>query len=506
MKYKTLYYYVVGAIIIGFLIGIIYMLISSFFPQQPSSTSLPQVDLSLAPHSEQPNATLPPSSPTAIAPKKLTLVPGCSLHFSFAPQNTSVSPGGTIYYTATLLNLGTDPCLATSFSIYYSRIEHVVNTTPRATAANYYWSVGTLASAKSFTATITTTDVSPGAGSQIQNEGCATGDNSPDVCADNVIFVENGAHATAPLAIPRSGVWGKAFQNKEFGTWIWNTPLQMTPASGNAALSAAAQNGFTSVYVTIDDYLDIVSLPEGPDKEARRQAYFKTLSLFISSAHAKGIAVDVEGGARDWAESANRWKGDALVDFVREYNQAYPSLKVRGLQYDVEPYLLPEYEGDKASVLEDYLAFVDEVTTRMQNVDARLSVVIPHFYDSTQQWTPSVSYNGKTSYTLTHLLTILQKKPGSTLIVMAYRNFSDGADGAIALARAEVEEAASGGYATKIVIAQETGAVQPPYVTFHGLSKAELYAGITALHAAFGSYASFGGIAIHYLDPFLELK
>jgi hypothetical protein len=142
----------------------------------------------------------------------------------------------------------------------------------------------------------------------------------------------------------------------------------------------------------------------------------------------------------------------------------------------------------------------------MKTVGGTFSVVIPHFYDSRQAWTPSISFGGKNAFAFTHLLDILQSKPGSTLIIMAYRNYFEGDGGTRELSAAELDEAASGGYATHIVVAQETGNVEPSYVTFYGLSKSDLAGALGDIRAAFSANKNFGGVAVHYLEPFLDLK
>jgi hypothetical protein len=292
---------------------------------------------------------------------------------------------------------------------------------------------------------------------------------------------------------------------RERGVWVWESPREMGPVAGEAALASAQEHGFSVVYVTIDDYLPIAQMPEGAAKAAEKAAYFESMRQFVVAAHARGLAVDALGGAPDWAKPENRHKGYALIDFVCAYNLANASSTLRGLQYDVEPYLLPEYEANKAPVLEEFVAFVDESVRRMQGIDAAFSIVIPHFYDSAQRWTPAITYKGKTAHAFTHLLEVMEQKQDSAIIVMAYRNFFEGDNGTRQLAEAEVKEANQKG-AVRIIVAQETGNVPPDFVTFYGHSRAELEAALAAIHEAFDAYDSFGGVAVHYLDPFLELE
>jgi hypothetical protein len=212
----------------------------------------------------------------------------------------------------------------------------------------------------------------------------------------------------------------------------------------------------------------------------------------------------VEGGDTDWGDVANRWQGTALVDFIQQYDAAYPNAPIAGLQLDVESYLEPDYATDPSNVIEGYLNLISDVTTAMEGMNAKLSIVIPYFYNDQIQWAPEVAFDGTTNYPYNLLLDILQNKPGSSVVVMAYRNTVTGSNGTEDLANPNVVEA--DGTATKVIIAQETGDVQPSYVTFYGLTKQDLYNALVAITNYFDQDSSFGGVAVHYLDPFLELK
>lgn len=136
----------------------------------------------------------------------------------------------------------------------------------------------------------------------------------------------------------------------------------------------------------------------------------------------------------------------------------------------------------------------------------QFSVVIPHFYDAAQAWTPKIAYSGKTTHTLNHLLGILEKKPKSTILLMSYRDFFDGPNGTREISEAEIKEATQGGYATKIIVGQETGNVDPAFITFYGSTKSVVMAELVKINAGFKGYSKYGGTAVHYVDSFLELK
>jgi hypothetical protein len=441
-------------------------------------------------------------------------VEGCSLRFSLVPDKKAVDPGASIHYSITVSNAGSAVCKNVSLSMYYTGSEQFVSSDPIPTSSDYYWNVGDLGSRATYRISLSTRN-SAKAGDQILSEGCVTGDNSSDVCAQTVIFIQTGASSSPTLAerIAKidilsifGAIWGKLFAKHEFAIWVWDSPVKMTPAYAGEVLRVAKQNGFNAIYVTIDDYLPILQLRDSAEASKQTESYMQAVHTFVSAAKASGMSVDAVGGAKDWAEPNNRWKGYALIDFVKRYNEKYPDAKLRNLQYDVEPYLLSDYDANKAAILTQFVEFVDESASQMTSVDAGLSIVIPHFYDKEQKWTPPISYKGQDGYTFTQLLKVLAQKDNTTMIIMAYRNFFNDKDGTKDISEPELEETTAGNYKTKIIIAQETGDVPPDYVTFHNYPKSSLLDALNLIQSYFGKYKNFNGVAVHYFDSFLKLN
>jgi hypothetical protein len=483
-----------------------------------------RADTGLAQYAERPNSTttygtsnIPFFLTPYIFPKAEPLTEGCSLRFAFDPTKKAVEPGGTITYNITLSNQGKETCRNASLSVYYTSQEEYVSSNPKPSASDYYWAFGDIPSARSVGVSLTTKNSSSN-GKDIVSEACTTADNSSDVCAQTVIFIQSGASKTGSLtetmanAVAKlsptasaDGIWGKPFNQKEFGIWVWDSPKKMTSTYAEKVISTSKQNGFNVIYVTIDDYLQISQLSNQADKDKQTKSYMHALSLFVQSAKQAGIEVDAVAGAKDWSKPDNRWKGYALIDFVKQYNETYPNAAVRNFQYDVEPYLLADYDSNKVAVLKEYVEFIDESARRMKSVPAGFSIVIPHFYDKEQKWTPTFTYNGVDGYAYTHLLNVLSQKNNTEVIIMAYRNFFNNSNGTKQISEEEIKEA-SNGYGTKVIVAQETGDVPPAYVTFHDYPKVSLYDALDDIQSHFGSYKNYGGTAVHYFDSFLKLE
>ncbi len=435
--------------------------------------------------------------PKVLAASADTKVNSCSLRFLFAPTVTPVDAGGVISYEASITNAGTAPCRSVSYSVYYAENESFISATPNPTASNYYWNIGDLPTGKTYRARIDTRAMY---GDDVISESCASARNAQDACVVSVTAVAKHQEPAQDAIYPAA----TNSASKESGVWLWRSPITMSTAEAEEMLSSVQNNNFNALYITIDDYVDIASLPAGSVKNSRTQAYLSSLNRVIVGASARGIAVDVVGGGPDWAISSNRWKGYALIEFVGNYNRQYPQAKIRSLQYDVEPYILSTYESNKASVLRNYVSFIDESMLRMQGVDAAFAIVIPHFYDSAQQWTPQIDYGGQQAYAFTHLLNVMQKKPGSRIIIMSYRDYFYGDNGVEELSVPELVEATQSNVG--VIIAQEVGDVEPGYVTFYGQERASFEAAVETIYSEFSQYSSFYGVATHYLDPYLQLE
>ncbi len=289
----------------------------------------------------------------------------------------------------------------------------------------------------------------------------------------------------------------------EKGTWLWTPTLDLTPAYWNALIAGAKKNGIQTIYLSIDSYLDIYVMPDGPEKKKKKKAFDGVLERFIAAAHKNGMAVDAEAGWRNWAEPGNEYKAFAIVDYVLEFNATHAT-KLRGFQYDIEPYLLSSYQTDKKTVLRNFIDLVNKTVTRLDKSDLAFSVVIPDFYDGTGGETPRFLYGWNYRHTLLHLLEVLERRPGSALLVMAYRNRSEGTDGSIDISQDEIRTANA--YQTKVIVAQETGDVSPPSLTFYNTSLSSLNTEIQNIQETFADNESYNGIAVHYINALLELE
>jgi hypothetical protein len=294
-------------------------------------------------------------------------------------------------------------------------------------------------------------------------------------------------------------------KSREYGTWLWTPTLQMTPDYIQNILQGAKENNLNTIYLSVDSYLDIYMMEEGQEKDKQYKNFVSILNSFIEEANSFGIAVDALSGWSNWAEEGHTYKPIAILNFVKDFNQTQKS-KFRGFQYDIEPYLLPEFQKNESLVLQNFLNLIQKSLNMLEDSDLKFSVVIPDFYDEKDGLTSRFMFNGEVDYVFKHLVRILDQKSGSAIILMSYRNKAIGDDGTIEISMNEVETLDQGFHKTKLIIAQETGDVPPPYITFHNTSKEDLKREVTLIENLMKNYPNFGGIAYHYANSFLSLK
>lgn len=438
----------------------------------------------------------------------------CDLEMKFTGVSEGSTSGSLNTYKLDIKNIGVGTCLSGYLSVYYSDNETYVNSTPVPKSGNYFWLLGNMATSETKTVLITTVKTNSNG---LNTEACVTANNGTDVCKNPVFgtVVNPPVPPVEPPVVPPvppnpSGPVDTlsdipTIAGKESGIWVWDSVNKMSEVKMNETILYAKQSGFNTIYLTIDDLLPTLLLPDGSDKTNKINTYSAGLVKFIGIANSAGMPVDAVAGWKDWSEPAHQHKPLAMMDFVAYFNDTH-SLKFRSIQFDIEPYTLARYERNKVSVLTNLINLTDKLQVQSANKNLPFSMVIPHFYDSAQKWTPLINFQGKSNYTFNHLLSILDRQAGNSLIVMAYRNYTTGTNGSIQISQKEIVDADSTPGSTKIIIAQETGPVDPDFVTFYNTSRDYMFNQITVLNSAFENNNSFGGIAVHYLEQFALLE
>jgi hypothetical protein len=434
--------------------------------------------------------------------------------------------------------------------------EHFGSASPNATDG-YFWRLGNLAPGNVANISLVTTRTAPLTSAQAPDDACLAANNGRDACTDAarsatapVTTVISGIKAeqfvaprvikpisvsvatpapqptpaplpvaAAPVVIPQvqvaasapaqvtpttqtiSGssassnqVYTPVSPSMDNGVWEWTSAYGMSSASAQQIVNNAAASGFNVIYMTVDSSLNLSG--------TQLTNYEASLNNLLTAAAAKNISVDAEAGASDWALPGNWSNPEAIVSFVANYNQTH-QVKFRGVQFDVEPYSLSQYTSDPAGILTDYTQMVEALVNQDKNFGMPLGFCVPFFYTSYAH-APQITVDGITTYPANQLVRLLNELPNGRLMLMAYRNTANGSDGTLEISTPYLQ--AANGTKVKVIVGQETGNVQPSYITFFGMTKVQMAAQVAIINQAFASNSSFGGIAVDYLEPYMQLK
>lgn len=147
-------------------------------------------------------------------------------------------------------------------------------------------------------------------------------------------------------------------------TWVWQAGAWSdTPES---VLARAQRHGLRTLFITVPLASDAVQAPE-------------QLAQFIRRAWRAGIAVWAVDGDPHMVQPTEHAKAAARAGAYVQYNrQAAPDARLAGLQFDVEPYLLPGYDLAPEAWEQHYLALVSALSTGAAGLP--LEMVVPFWW------------------------------------------------------------------------------------------------------------------------------
>lgn len=155
----------------------------------------------------------------------------------------------------------------------------------------------------------------------------------------------------------------EAIQHKTLSTWLWQ-PQLWQQANRNGLWSQLQDANLHQVFITIP-----------LEKAAGLPKDVEALKAFIRQATAKHIAVwAVEGDPwfilPDERENA-LWRARALSAYNR---QAHPDEQLAGVQYDIEPYLIPGFDLETG---QGYQAYLETIRALKHAQEMPLDLVVP---------------------------------------------------------------------------------------------------------------------------------
>lgn len=252
------------------------------------------------------------------------------------------------------------------------------------------------------------------------------------------------------------------------GTWVWRKETVRDASERQSLLDFAKKKGITELYVaTADEY-------EAGDG-------FAALAELVRQTQKLNIEIFWVCGDPSWALSARHARALAVIDWASRINALLRNAalpEIRGLQYDVEPYLLPEWKTAPAAVEPQYVALLDELRDATRVAGFELWLDVPF-------WLGERTFQGTS-------LGRLAAEASDGLVIMAYRNSVSRIVGkAMDLLRD------SGAKTRSVVVAMETGCREEPVTTLCGISAPALDAARVEIPRRLSSFDAFAGVAIH---------
>jgi len=283
--------------------------------------------------------------------------------------------------------------------------------------------------------------------------------------------------------------------------WCWNgSEIAGDPAREEAFLAFCTDVEVTAVFI------DCV--------QALRSDRHQAVRGLIERAHGESLRLLALYGAPTWALRDQHDEALAAVSAVLAFNQAGTRpQRFDGLQFDVEPYLIADFDEQHARILPQYLEMCRKIvgSVEAEAPDLEVGFAIPFWLDDEHPDVSEVSWKGTVKPTTFHLVDLLGTLPTSHVAVMAYRDYAgDGSDnGSIAHSQQEVRYVAEHDLGVDVWVGQETGEVKPPdppTISFFGKTWGDLQVEVQKIDAAFVQFPSYRGVALHHYTALRELK
>ncbi|MEQ8226184.1 MAG: hypothetical protein ABRQ37_27970, partial [Candidatus Eremiobacterota bacterium] len=206
--------------------------------------------------------------------------------------------------------------------------------------------------------------------------------------------------------------------------WVWNTSEILSGSSEREEfLSFLSHEEFTCIFLQI------------PGDFAMKTNNIRSLISDLSSINVKVYALD---GNKDYCLPEYHASVQEKVDEIILYNeQSERCEKFYGIQYDIEPYLLPEFKTEKQGwILENYIELLTKISGRTSEKGLVFSAAIPFWFDSPDQYTKqirTVTVDGLKKPLIEQIIDVTDN-----IAIMDYRTAAEGNNGIIALAQNEL--------------------------------------------------------------------
>jgi hypothetical protein len=214
----------------------------------------------------------------------------------------------------------------------------------------------------------------------------------------------------------------------------------------------------------------------------------------VRRAHASGMQVYALLGSGElhterYVLPAHRKAALAMLQRVLDYNKAASAQeRFDGVNLDIEPHILDEWDSRKMELLADFVDLSDAFmrAKRKSGLSLQVGPAMPFWFDGIE-----LEWHGRRRPVSQHLQDLYDY-----VALMDYRDHADGGDGLVAHAMDELSYADR--VNRQVLVGVETSPNEIRKVSFNHLPEADMERELARAHSSFQSHKSFGGYVIHH--------
>lgn len=280
------------------------------------------------------------------------------------------------------------------------------------------------------------------------------------------------------------------------GIFEWRSITSVNPQGQDKLFLSLREKGFNTIFITLEDIVTLSEKKNPAERGKSYQDYVIQLRSYITKANTYDLKVYGLLGNPNWAAPDYSYINKLVTKFISNFNEA-GSGRIDGLVIDHEFYLGKSYATNKQKAQQDY---VNMLTTFREYDDNDLEFIFTIPF-----WANKLQFNSNKN-----MFTAITSGVGSlrhgSLLVMNYRNYLSGPDGANENMVSLFNELTSqpGPY-PKLLIGQEITNVKPAKVTYWKDTNG-LYVSINLMNKKFGNNGYLGGFSVNDLATFESMN
>lgn len=225
-----------------------------------------------------------------------------------------------------------------------------------------------------------------------------------------------------------------AVATRETALWVWNTAeILAEPQEQDHFLDFIGERGITKVFL----YLP----PASGQRAASGFIPFDGAAMggLLARLHARGAGAYALDGDRYYVLEENHEGVFRTVRDIVAHNQSVPpEQRFHGVRYDIEPYLVPGFQGARRQALLDgYVRLIAGAGEIAKAGGLAMAVDVPFWFDSPDEETGErmmATLNGRSAPVLEHVMEHVDD-----IAIMDYRTAALGPNGAVVHAQGELE-------------------------------------------------------------------